>query len=402
MIIVLVTRKELQVLLSQLGLARQVMGQQEGRELAECKAMLKEITLELAQAHSQQQELEADRDKSEASLLEQLQNSSKDLALAQKDLMLAEEQIRTLSRTLNSVRGEFETQKRAYEREKEEYFESQKKAHELEIDSLKANTKTQIQTLMKKLESTQEDFETQGKAYVLEIESLKASSKIQALMQSLESSQKDFETQKQGYVMEIDDLKAMSEAQNQTLQSTKAAYVMVIDKLEAKMAAAENENAKLKEEVEYTRNTKQKMEKVKRGLDTKLQTVWLLASKGAGQAIDMQEESSENTGQRHLGEPLTQVLTVPAIAETAKKQESDDDLKSCESSNSIVVGTDSTPTTNNSAMQCTTPHAKIGRGQQAFVQMPSSPSSIVDGLQRHIKDLMHCIHVRDAQVRRII
>jgi len=35
-------------------------------------------------------------------------------------------------------------------------------------------------------------------------------------------------------------------------------------------------------------------------------------------------------------------------------------------------------------------------------QVPSSPSSIVDGLQRHIKDLIRTIRVRDDQHERMI
>lgn len=60
------------LLLNELGLAKQVMGVHEGREVAESKAMLKDITFELAQAHNQQKELEADRDRSESSLLKQV------------------------------------------------------------------------------------------------------------------------------------------------------------------------------------------------------------------------------------------------------------------------------------------------------------------------------------------
>jgi len=63
------------VLLNELGLSKQAMGDQEGRQLSECKTMLKDVTFELAQAHNQQKDLEADRDKSESSLLHQVSGS---------------------------------------------------------------------------------------------------------------------------------------------------------------------------------------------------------------------------------------------------------------------------------------------------------------------------------------
>ena len=89
-----------QALLSELGVAKQVMGGHEGRELVACKAKLKDITNELVQAHNQQRQLEVDRDKSEASLLQQLQTSCRDLALVQKQLSDAEGQNITLETRL--------------------------------------------------------------------------------------------------------------------------------------------------------------------------------------------------------------------------------------------------------------------------------------------------------------
>lgn len=106
------------VLLSDLGVAKSVMGHNEGRDLADCKAVIKEITYELAQAHAQQQHLEADRDKSEASLLKQLQNSNKDLVLVQKELVLIEAQNRSLTKTLESNK---EGQKTAFAKQTKEY-----------------------------------------------------------------------------------------------------------------------------------------------------------------------------------------------------------------------------------------------------------------------------------------
>ena len=51
------------------------------------------------------------------------------------------------------------------------------------------------------------------------------------------------------------------------------------------------------------------------------------------------------------------------------------------------------------SVKCSSPQNYAGRGRG---QVPASPSSIVDGLQRHIKDLMRCIEIRDAQHERML
>ncbi len=88
-------------------------------DVARERVILNDVTRELALAHSQQRLLEADRDKTEASLLDQLQGSCKDLAKAQGELSRAKEQIQALTTTIESVQDECARQHKEHATEME-------------------------------------------------------------------------------------------------------------------------------------------------------------------------------------------------------------------------------------------------------------------------------------------
>ena len=267
----------MQVLLKELARVKQTAGENEGRELTECKVMLKDVSRELALAHGQQQRLEAERDKAEASLLDQLQGSCKDLARAQSESSQAKEQIRTLTATI---------------------------------------------------ESTEEECARLQKEHAAETE-----------------------------------------------------------KFEAQLRVAEQANLALETEKENLQNERQKYEGTKGDLQAKLQTVWLLAARGASHSSETECEGGTST-------PLQCTPSRKQFIEL-KSATPRSDLQSDHDDEALYGQDDSTCTPHKQTDERT---KRKCRGQTDSTGVPSSPSGIVDGLQRHIKDLMRSIEIRDSQV----
>ena len=99
-------RKQLRVaeersmkLLAELEQWKEAAEKHDGKELAECKAMLRDISRELAKAYHDHKLLEDSRDKAEASLEQQLQTSRHELELLQKQLESAKEENVDLKRS---------------------------------------------------------------------------------------------------------------------------------------------------------------------------------------------------------------------------------------------------------------------------------------------------------------
>lgn len=341
-----------QALLSELGVARQVMGGHEGRELAACKATLKDITNELSQAHHQQRQLEVDRDKSEASLLEQLQTACRNLALVQKSLAHAEEQNQTLTKA-----AEFTTS---------------------ELDGLKASFSA---------------VKIANDALTGDIEFLRR-------------TQEEMRTEKHG--------------------------------LETSLQEVQGGRKELQHQLDSLRLKVKDMEESRCNLETKLQNVWFLASKG--QHLDFQEDIVTMVGpdvggnHRPTYPSQKQLIEVKPIEKKCNEEFSAQDTLSkcvelmqtdqaycvhehdmeCDTSgvldHSLSSAISRTPNRSHTSAHlkehnqarnrspCHSPRARSSDSQNKQY----SPSSIVDGLQRHIRRLMRSIETQDAQRERLI
>ena len=343
-----------QALLSELGVARQVIGGHEGRELAACKATLKDITNELSQAHHQQRQLEADRDKSEASLLEQLQTACRNLALVQKSLAHSEEQNQTLTKA-----AEFTTS---------------------ELDGLKASFSA---------------VKIANDALTRDIEFLRR-------------TQEEMRTEKHC--------------------------------LETSLQEAQGGKKELQHQLDSLRLKVKDMEESRCSLETKLQNVWFLAVKS--QHLDFQEDivtmiASEVGGNHRPTYPSQkQLIEVKPIETKCNKELVAQDTLSQRGAVELMQ-TDQACCVHAHDMECNksgvlddslssavsrTPNrchisAHLKEHNQARNRSPChspkarssdpqnkqySPSSMVDGLQRHIRRLMRSIETQDAQRERLI
>lgn len=145
--------------------------------------------------------------------------------------------------------------------------------------------------------------------------------------------------------------------------------------------------------------------------------MWLLAAKAStssSQVLDTHaphEAEHERPGEQAVEEECVDMHDLGAQSVLVLDEEAytaNAEIANCQDGGDYEESFESDPSSgsahnalNSISMTFSSPQHSAGRSKDAG-QVPASPSSIVDGLQRHIKDLMRCIEIRDAQHKRMI